>query len=739
MKLRLIVLATAMVMVAGMQADNVTLTQARQKAEKFFVNHGRKLNQTKKCIKSSMTEGNATADSYYIFNAANRGGYVIVGGEDQLPSFLAYSTEGEWPTDEQLIPDALKNALRNYDAYVEAVRDGKVKATKRKATEEDNRIVVGPLLTTNWNQTYPYNIYAPECPDTVFGPKYNGHFPIGCAAVALGQVINYWKDKGAPLHPQDRQTNVLWQETEKKINTETKTLSSATTYDYAHIPDTIGLTPELSQMGEGEWATAADAVGTLLRDVAYSLNMKWTFAGGGGALDDVEEAAAILGMGMSFDAQTHQSMQYIGKLANPEWWQLIQNDLDNGRPIPYGGQDKGNRGGHAFVLDGYDTNHFVHVNWGWGGSCNNWFDIQYLKTNQYDEREKSDYDFASANTMVNNLHPRAEGEQMHTSESKYALSSLAFEGGNLLGDFKLSDRHHAKLTIVPIVYQLHAGLDFDMWVKMSNDQNEEVAQIAYSENMMNQLTFDPLELSTTQVVQTPVDIEQDIAEGDYNVFVEMRGRYGDELTDWFRPNVYGLDYDSLRVRVDSKHIITGIEAYDSVYLDSNCFHHFGDPDEMSSVMVHTYYSQNPNEIIADSLCKVSIAYDLALYAGYEPPYPFEDGDMTISLTDVEEDATIDQKIPLADVFDEAMYCDLSKLSNVVTLPLTMPEGKYILRLQLPIVGMDLQTTLTVIGAVAIDEAKQEEKAEGKMYNLQGMQVDGTYKGIVIQNGKKLMR
>ena len=42
------------------------------------------------------------------------------------------------------------------------------------------------LLGTNWNQTSPYNNSCPLDPIT------GRRCPVGCTAVAMGQIINYW-------------------------------------------------------------------------------------------------------------------------------------------------------------------------------------------------------------------------------------------------------------------------------------------------------------------------------------------------------------------------------------------------------------------------------------------------------------------------------------------------------------------------------------------------------------------
>ena len=49
--------------------------------------------------------------------------------------------------------------------------------------------------------------------------------------------------------------------------------------------------------------------------------------------------------------------------SSEEWMNLIKTELSAKRPVQYNGQDAVN-GGHGFVIDGYDSDDLVHVNWG---------------------------------------------------------------------------------------------------------------------------------------------------------------------------------------------------------------------------------------------------------------------------------------------------------------------------------------------------------------------------------------
>lgn len=59
-----------------------------------------------------------------------------------------------------------------------------------------------------------------------------------------------------------------------------------------------------------------------------------------------------------------------------EWEDLIYSELAAGRPVLYGGYS--DRGGHAFICDGYDGNGMFHINWGWGGQDDGYFSLAVL-------------------------------------------------------------------------------------------------------------------------------------------------------------------------------------------------------------------------------------------------------------------------------------------------------------------------------------------------------------------------
>lgn len=60
------------------------------------------------------------------------------------------------------------------------------------------------------------------------------------------------------------------------------------------------------------------------------------------------------------------------------WLSLLAAEIDADRPVYYT-VHRPEGGGHAVVVDGYDSSGFVHVNWGWGGHSNGFYvpDVLY--------------------------------------------------------------------------------------------------------------------------------------------------------------------------------------------------------------------------------------------------------------------------------------------------------------------------------------------------------------------------
>ena len=84
-----------------------------------------------------------------------------------------------------------------------------------------------------------------------------------------------------------------------------------------------------------------------------------------------------------FNNISRRKMSIISKdgfrYSDKQWVEVMQYELDAGRPILYMAQQQNSNAGHAFVIDGYQSNGLVHVNFGWGGYANGWYDPNQLE------------------------------------------------------------------------------------------------------------------------------------------------------------------------------------------------------------------------------------------------------------------------------------------------------------------------------------------------------------------------
>lgn len=279
----------------------------------------------------------SSGKSYYAFNAEG-GGFIIVSGDDMLTELVGYSKEGKF--DEADMPENMRYLLDGYSEYLSAVRSGKILPKKAKVSVNAN-VEVGPLLTTKWNQDEPYNALAPS-----YG---EGNCPTGCIATAMAQVMNFhkWPLKGTGSNSYSH-----------SYGTSTVDFSQSI-YDWNNMLDGYYDNPS---------AVEVDAVAKLMYDVAVSVNMKWGPMAS--SAKDISVAKALRNH-FGYQAQVY----FRDDFTTTGFMALLSGELDNNRPVVYCGSG---RVGHSFVADGYDSNGFVHINWGWGGHYDGFFDISYL-------------------------------------------------------------------------------------------------------------------------------------------------------------------------------------------------------------------------------------------------------------------------------------------------------------------------------------------------------------------------
>jgi hypothetical protein len=444
-------------------ATAVTLSQATQVAIKFLQSK----NTQSVFLKNAVTIVNNGKTYFHVINANT--GFVVLASDSMYLPIIAYDKSNNFSTDftktnagialwinkhaNQL--DYLRNTRNNYTDSIASVNknmwqtfdsiyfsdnSNQTPFNSNRQTIQTNGIqtngligncqtftgnsgywtTIGPLCSTHWNQTFPFNEFCPV------GTYSNGHVPAGCVPVAMAQILHFW--------------------------------NTPTTYNHGIMPNAIETTPYFSN--SNGW----DEVGRLVHDIGTTqvhkvLGFQSQFASysdGGTSADDTycPNAFDNFGLHSASRSETISDQSLYGRKNGTSYAGLLVDEIStNRRPCivsGYSGINKPwymagivevpNGDGHSWVCDGlqqfwsapyvgtacmysdrglvitknypYGTfvaQGFLHMNWGWGlnaqGGSNGdgWYDysVNYTMSPHY----PTPVDFQYFQTIIYNIHP----------------------------------------------------------------------------------------------------------------------------------------------------------------------------------------------------------------------------------------------------------------------------------------------------------------------------------------------
>ena len=328
-----------------MWANPVDPEMAKGKAIRFFRSQGLDVQEARMMPEHTAArsfKGKAVTEgtpAYYVFNAGNQDGYVIVSGDDRTEEILGYCPQGNFSWEE--IPENMRAWLNGYAEQVAYLDMG----YSAYVSSSQPRPAIEPLISTQWNQMTPYNN---QC------PLYDGQRTItGCTATAMAQIMNYHQwPKTAPAIP--------------AYSTEHLGLSveelPGTTFAWESMKDTY------STMETG---AEADAVAELMRYCGQALKSDYT-----PNLTLAFDIVAVDAFYEYFNYDPGIAFFSLNGFCISEWEDIIYAEMSQRRPIMHLGQSLD--GGHAFICDGYDGNGMFHFNWGWGGMYDGYFRLTLL-------------------------------------------------------------------------------------------------------------------------------------------------------------------------------------------------------------------------------------------------------------------------------------------------------------------------------------------------------------------------
>lgn len=360
---RLLLFAGSLLIPIVVMAGPRSFQQAKAIAEKQAALLGVTIDQkamTKARKQGSKGEITLSQESYYVFPNANSKGFTIVSGDDRLPEIVGYSSQGSY--DENNLPEGFISFMKAYQNLYNKVNLGDAEALKnlaeikawrnKKNASAASTSAVAPLLgNIEWDQTSPYNNMCPKY-DSVHVAA------TGCVATAMAQVMAYYK------YPKQLKADIpgyvnRWNGIPMEIPTITP---EEGIYDWDNMLPKYNKEANATQQQK-------DAVAKLMYHCGAAVQMNY------GPESAASVSASKLAKYFGYDADLMMDLNR-STFSLDKWMQIIDTELAAGRPVLYSGQ--ASDGGHQFICDGKDGEGLYHINWGWSGSQNGYFDLSLL-------------------------------------------------------------------------------------------------------------------------------------------------------------------------------------------------------------------------------------------------------------------------------------------------------------------------------------------------------------------------
>ena len=260
--------------------------------------------------------------------------------------------------------------------------------------------VIGPLLSSLRAQEAPYNLF---CPFWTYedGRVSEDRCLSGCVATAIEQVMAYYR------YPESLQDTLHGWQTD---NYTIPDMLPGTHFDWDNY---------LMDYRNGWTEEQGNAIALVSLAAGMAVQMNYGLGSSGASVyRAVEPLHRAFGYGM---AEFFDRVFYTPS----RWHAMLRHELEEGRPIVYAGHNM-DIGGHAFNIDGVDAEGFYHVNWGYNGSYDGWYDLDWL--NPFEPTDYPDDGFAIGffcNQSALFMHP--SNEALPLMPDTLCLDSLGVE------------------------------------------------------------------------------------------------------------------------------------------------------------------------------------------------------------------------------------------------------------------------------------------------------------------------
>ena len=321
----------------------------------------------------------AAQPAFYVFGS-DRGGFVIIAGDDNVQPVLAISETNEFmvegmPANVKWWMDRMKYYVRSASADPEAKEQWAMFAETKSGPIAPASSVADKVerLTPEWDQgnndeglygagVHIYNAYCPTVGSSLT--------LTGCVATALGEILTYQSGIYGASMPTKGTGSVGGYSAEAGFVVPAS-YNLEITYDWEKLRtlSDIDSIKKVVDANTPEGNALLDNLGHLLADLGAIANSQYSVdMTGASTMDALVGLVTHLGYNKAAyhaDAADYTPIQWVKMLKD----EIFERPLFCEALTVRGS-------GHAFIFDGYGTyggNDVFHVNFGWSGYCNGYY------------------------------------------------------------------------------------------------------------------------------------------------------------------------------------------------------------------------------------------------------------------------------------------------------------------------------------------------------------------------------
>jgi len=299
---------------------------------------------------------------FFLFSLEPKG-YIIIPGKMELPPVLAYSftddpdPEGRFVSLVQAdLTFRVKNQTldvieRNRMAW-NNIPEHLSKAPLFQQWPEPGTTTSEGWVETNWTQSSPYNQLCPM--DLVTGSRSIA----GCPAVAMAQIVNFHRTLNGVHFSDNDDYHHNYAGRNYMIDDDYITVDFPSFPMLNYYLDTLQTNYDSgTPLDNRDKAALTFACGVAARQVYTS------------------SASGTFGVDQALDAYLKFNFEEVELLEEDDtnlYSRMAQNIKDT-LPVHLAVVDSAWSMGHNVVVDGYNTDEYFHLNFGWGGSSNGWY------------------------------------------------------------------------------------------------------------------------------------------------------------------------------------------------------------------------------------------------------------------------------------------------------------------------------------------------------------------------------